>query len=212
MSKSAGTPFIVSAPSGTGKTSLVRALLGALSDLELSTSHTTRAPRPGEVDGTHYHFVDQSAFEALVAADDMLEYANVYGNLYGTSRAFVNQRLAFGADIILEIDWQGARIARERLAGSVCIMIAPPSLEALSSRLMARGQDSEAVVARRLAAASEELAHFTEFDYLIVNNHFETALDELRTIVKAQRLSMARQQQHHTDLLTSLTRGLIPHK
>lgn len=205
MSSGTGTAFIVSAPSGAGKTSLVRALLDAVPELELSTSHTTRAPRPREVDGVHYHFVQRDAFETMIEADDMLEHANVFGNLYGTSRAFVNERLQAGADVILEIDWQGARIARTRLPGSVSIMIAPPSLDALRARLIARGQDSEAVVATRLAAASEELRHFAEFDYLIVNDQFDVALGELRTIVAAQRLRVSRQRQRHAALLASLT-------
>jgi guanylate kinase len=207
MRTSAGTAFIVTGPSGTGKTSLVRALLDGLPGLELSTSHTTRAPRPGEVDGVHYHFVDHTAFEGRIAADDMLEYANVFGNLYGTSRAFVNERLQAGADVILEIDWQGARIGRDRLPGAISIMIAPPSLKALNNRLMSRGQDTEAIVATRLAAASEELSHFSEFDYLIVNDDFETALGELRTILAAQKLRVARQAQRFAELLQSLTNG-----
>ena len=207
MRTSAGTAFIVTGPSGTGKTSLVRALLDGLPALELSTSHTTRAPRPGEVDGIHYHFVDHAAFEGLIAADDMLEYANVFGNLYGTSRAFVNERLQAGADVILEIDWQGARIGRDRLPGAISIMIAPPSLKALNNRLISRGQDTEAIVATRLAAASEELSHFSEFDYLIVNDDFETALGELRTILAAQKLRVARQAQRFAELLQSLTNG-----
>ena len=207
MRTSAGTAFIVTGPSGTGKTSLVRALLDGLPGLELSTSHTTRAPRPGEVDGVHYHFVDHTAFEGRIAADDMLEYANVFGNLYGTSRAFVNERLQAGADVILEIDWQGARIGRDRLPEAISIMIAPPSLKALNNRLISRGQDTEAIVATRLAAASEELSHFSEFDYLIVNDDFETALGELRTIVAAQKLRVARQAQRFAELLQSLTNG-----
>ena len=210
MSGVVGTAFSISAPSGAGKTSLVRALLEAESGLELSTSHTTRQPRPGEVDGVHYHFVERDAFKALIKVDDMLEYANVFGNLYGTSRAFVTERLQAGADVILEIDWQGAQIARDRLDGAVSIMIAPPSLDALRARLVARAQDSDEVVATRLAAASTELSHFAEFDYLVINDDFETARNELRAIVAAQRLKVPRQQQRHAGLLASMIDGSIP--
>ena len=145
-----GTVIIISAPSGTGKTSLVQQLVQRLDRIEVSVSHTTRAPRAGEIDGTHYHFVDHAQFEALVEADDMLEYAKVFDNMYGTSGSFVAERLAAGLDVILEIDWQGAAIARQKLTRVVSIMILPPSQEALAERLRGRGKDAPEVIARRL--------------------------------------------------------------
>lgn len=201
---SAGQAVIVSAPSGAGKTSLVAALLETLPGLEVSVSHTTRAPREGEVHGRHYWFVDRAAFEAEIAAGNMLEHADVFGNLYGTSRRFVEGRLAAGADVLLEIDWQGARLARAQLPGCVSIMILPPSREALAERLRARGKDSEATIARRLAEARAEMSRVHEFDYVLINDDFANALAELRAIVVAERCRAARRLQRDAAVLREL--------
>jgi guanylate kinase len=200
-----GSLFVVSAPSGAGKTSLVRALLEADSGVQVSVSHTTRARRPGEEDGVHYHFVDRPSFERLVGEGAFLEHARVFDNHYGTSRADIEQRLARGRDVILEIDWQGARQVRERLPYAVSVFILPPSAEALEERLRGRGQDSDEIIARRLAEARAELSHYGEFDYLVVNDDFDTALAELRAIVAARRLRRTAQARRHAGLLAALT-------
>ena len=199
-----GIVVIISAPSGTGKTSLVQQLVQRVEQVEVSVSHTTRSARDGEIDGTHYHFVDRDHFDQLIAADDMLEHATVFGNLYGTSSSFVAERVASGNDVILEIDWQGAAIARRKLKRVVSIMILPPSQEALSQRLSARGKDSDEVIARRLDEATLEMSHHAEFDYLVVNDQFERALRELCAIVRAERLRGPRQQQQLGNLLDDL--------
>jgi len=170
-----GTLFIFSAPSGAGKTSLVKALLQAMDGIEVSVSHTTRPPRPGEVDGVDYHFVDVPTFEKMVAEGAFLEHARVFDNYYGTARSSVEARLQAGVDVILEIDWQGARLVREQFL--------PPSREALEVRLRGRGQDSDEVIARRMRDAVREMSHYAEFDYLVINDDFEVALGELRAIV-----------------------------
>lgn len=199
-----GNLFIVSAPSGAGKTSLVRALLEATPDLELSVSHTTRAPRPGEEDGVHYHFVDEQAFHALIDQSDFLEYARVFDHFYGTSRRFVESRLDHGKDVLLEIDWQGALQVRSKVPGSAGIFILPPSREALESRLRDRGQDSEEVIARRMEAAVSEISHYGEFDYLVINDAFDRAVADLQTIINAHRLRQPRQADRHHRLLADL--------
>ena len=198
---SAGRLFVVVAPSGAGKTSLVSALLGEEPRIRLSVSFTTRAPRPGEADGRDYHFVSRERFEAMVAAGDFLEHANVYGNLYGTARSAVAAQLAAGDDVMLEIDWQGARQVRALFPGLVGIFILPPSVDALRARLTARGKDSPEVIARRLAAAREDISHVLEFEYIIVNDRFDAALADLRSVVRAARLARDRWQADNPGFL-----------
>ena len=200
-----GHLFVISAASGAGKTSLVRAMLAQDPQLKLSVSHTTRAPRPGEEDGIHYHFVPESAFLELLANNGFLESAHVHGARYGTSQAEVDQSLAAGRDVILEIDWQGAEQIRQLYPQATSIFILPPSLEALAHRLNNRGQDSDEVIRRRLAAAREEMRHVHEFDYVTINDIFDVALQDLMAIVRAQRLQLARQVACHTSLIQSLT-------
>ncbi|MFQ5489040.1 MAG: guanylate kinase, partial [Gammaproteobacteria bacterium] len=199
-----GTLFIVSAPSGAGKTSLVRALLESVPGVTVSVSYTTRAMRPGETDGVDYHFVDRERFRAMIAADEFLEYAEVFGNFYGTARRTVDQALARGEDVLLEIDWQGARQVRERSAECTGIFILPPSRLVLEQRLRARGQDDEAVIAQRMSEAVNEMSHYEEYDYLVVNDDFQLALADLQTLVRARRLRTAAQAQRHRDLLRAL--------
>lgn len=199
-----GTLFIVSAPSGAGKTSLVAALLERQPALNISISHTTRSQRPGEVDGVNYHFTARDTFLQLVADGRFLEHAEVFGNFYGTSRDWVEAQLAAGRDVILEIDWQGALQVRRLLPQSVAIFILPPSLEALEARLTGRGSDQSDVIKQRLAGAHAEISHYVEFDYLVVNEVFEQALDELACITCAERLKGRRQQQRLAPLLTRL--------
>jgi guanylate kinase len=199
-----GILFIVSAPSGAGKTSLLAELVPADERLVASVSHATRPIRPGEQDGVHYHFVSVEAFEALVEAGGFLEHARVFENYYGTSEQAVRDPLARGLDVVLEIDWQGARQVRRRFPDAVSIFVAPPSLAALEQRLAGRGQDDAEVVARRMAAARSELSHYPEYDYLVINDDFDTALDDLRSIVRAERLREPRQGAAHTGVLASM--------
>jgi len=189
-----GVLFVVSAPSGAGKTSLLRALIPTDARLRLSVSHTTRGARPGEQDGTHYHFVDRPRFEAMVAAGEFLEHARVFDNLYGTAERSVRDVLGANFDVVLEIDWQGARQVRARFPEAVSVFIVPPSVEALRQRLSGRGQDSAEIIDRRMRDARSELSHFGEYDYLVVNDDFDEALADLRAIVGAERLRLARQQ------------------
>jgi guanylate kinase len=199
-----GSLFIVSAASGTGKTSLVEALVGAVPDLVISVSATTRAPRPGEVDGRHYRFLDPEAFAALEREGGLLESARVYDHHYGTRRDWVESRLAAGTDVLLEIDWQGARQVREKRPDAVGVFILPPSLEALEERLRGRGQDADEVIARRMARARDEMSHYGEFDYLVVNDDFDEALGALEAIVRAARQRRAQQAARHGNLLAAL--------
>jgi guanylate kinase len=200
-----GTLYVISAPSGAGKTSLVRALLDSTGEaLALSVSHTTRAPRPGEVDGRDYHFVDAETFRRMIDDGAFLEHARVFDNYYGTARLGIEAQLAQGRDVILEIDWQGARQVRRALPASVGIFILPPSREALRARLRARGQDDEAVIARRMRDAVNEMSHYREYDYLVINEVFRTAHDELAAIIRSRRLCLAAQQCRHAELLASL--------
>lgn len=189
-----GLLFIVAAPSGAGKSSLVNAVLAEDSTLRLSISYTTRAPRDGETDGREYHFVDRDRFLALRDADEFLESAEVHGNFYGTSRRQIAEGLAAGSDIVLEIDWQGARQVRALFADTVGIFILPPSMDELARRLRGRGKDSEATIARRLANARDEIAHVGEFDYVIINNDFDAARRDLAAVVRAARLTLPRQR------------------
>jgi guanylate kinase len=198
-----GTLFIVAAPSGAGKSSLVNALLEREPGMLLSISHTTRAPRPGEEDDRHYHFVNRGVFEQLVARDAFLEHAEVFGNLYGTAREMVEEKLRSGRDVLLEIDWQGARQVRAKLP-CVSIFILPPSREELARRLRTRAQDSEAAIARRSAEARKEISHHAEFDFLIVNDDFAAALADLRAIVTCQRLRCAAQRERYAALIDDL--------
>ena len=199
-----GNIFIVTAPSGAGKTSLVKALLEADSQVKLSVSYTTRAPRPGEVDGMHYHFVSLDDFMDRLNRGDFLESAEVYGNRYGTSQRWIEQQLAEGVDILLEIDWQGAAQVRRLMPDAIGIFILPPSPEALRQRLTGRGQDSEAVIAGRLAAAREDMSHVSEFDYVIINDDFAMAVAELQAVVRASRLMLAKQMARHGALIEKL--------
>lgn len=200
-----GSLFIVAAPSGAGKTSLVKALLASEPRIRLSVSHTTRPPRPGEVDGTHYHFVTREQFFALVDDGAFLEHAEVHGNCYATSRAAVQPLLDQGHDVLLEIDWQGARRVREQIDATVGVFILPPSREELERRLRLRAQDSEVVIQRRLANSREEIRHAREFDYVIVNDEFERALEDLRALVRGQRLRFAVQGEAVAALVERLT-------
>lgn len=188
-----GTLFVVSAPSGAGKTSLVRALLEIDAGLQLSVSYTTRESRPGEIDGEHYHFVDIGTFDAMVADGAFVEYARVFDNAYGTAESALRRVIGRGDDLLLEIDWQGARQVRERIPEAVSIFVMPPSLAALEERLRGRGQDSDVVIAGRMARARDELSHYSEYDYLIVNDRFDAALAQLQAIVIAERLRQPRQ-------------------
>ena len=189
-----GLLFVITAPSGAGKTSLIDALLKSDPDLRLSISYTTRPPRPGEQNGREYHFVDKATFEAMAAAGEFLESAEVHGNRYGTSRAVVRQLLAGGSDLILEIDWQGARQVRHSFPDCIGIFIVPPSLEELERRMRTRGQDSESVIGLRLANAREELTHSSEFEYAIINKDFDEARRDLQAIIRVERLRKARTQ------------------
>lgn len=199
-----GTLFVLSAPSGAGKTSLVKALLESTDNLCVSISHTTRAMRPGEENGVNYHFVSVDAFKAMLDESDFLEHAEVFGNFYGTSRSFVEQTLKTGKDVILEIDWQGAQQIRRIFPESINVFILPPSREALESRLRGRGQDPEQVIQTRLSKAKEEMSHFVEYDYLVINDQFDQALTQLRSVILATRLTILRQSKRHEHLLQTL--------
>lgn len=196
--------FIVSAPSGAGKTSLLAHCLAKNPQLNLSVSHTTRAPRKGEVDGENYHFVSKDEFEQMITAGQFLESATVFDHYYGTSQPEVEKQLNAGNDLVLEIDWQGAQQVRKKIKGNVSIFIVPPSLEVLKQRLSDRGQDDPQVIERRLAEAREEISHYPEFDYLIINDDFEQASRELDAIfLNAQILNKAKSAEV-TGLLSSL--------
>jgi len=195
-----GILFIISAPSGGGKTSLVQALLEAEAEVKLSVSYTTRPPRPGEANGRDYHFVSPPEFERMLEAGEFLESAVIYGNRYGTSQKWIERELAQGHDVLLEIDWQGAQQVRKLVRGVVGVFIMPPSLEVLEARLKSRGQDSPEVTARRLAAAREEMSHVAEFEYVIINEDFNRAARDLTSIIRAERLRFSRQLARHGNL------------
>ena len=200
-----GCLFVIAAPSGGGKTSLVNALLEREPGIRLSVSYTTRAPRPGEQEGVHYHFVDVPRFMALKDAGEFLEHAHVHGNWYATSAKWLTDQVHQGRDVLLEIDWQGAAQVRRLIPGAVLIFILPPSIESLRERLVKRGQDSDAVIARRLDAAREEMRHASEFDYVIMNQDFARAVDDLSAIVRASRLAASRQFVRHARVFSELT-------
>lgn len=208
--KTGGGLFIVSAPSGGGKTSLTRTALERLGDLglrtEISVSYTTRAPRPGEQDGVHYHFVDEARFLAMIDAGDFLEHANVFGRRYGTGRTRTLELLAQDCDVILDIDWQGGRQVRAQMPEAISIFILPPSLEELERRLRGRGQDDEATVSKRMAAAKAEMSHYAEYDYLIVNDDFERALGDLIAVFRTRRLGRQGQAARYRPLIDALLR------
>jgi guanylate kinase len=199
-----GCLFVLAAPSGGGKTSLVAALLERESGIRLSVSYTTRPARPGETDGVHYHFVDEARFLALKAQGEFLEQAFVHGNWYATSATWLSEEVVRGHDVLLEIDWQGAAQVRRLMPDAVHIFILPPSLASLKERLEKRGQDTPEVILRRLDAAREEMRHCTEFDYVIMNQDFARAVDDLSAIVRAARLTAPRQAARHAQLLQRL--------
>ena len=199
-----GTLFTVSAPSGAGKTSLVNALIEGTEDICVSVSHTTRPQRPGEQDGVNYHFVDQNTFKSMLGDNAFLEHAQVFSNFYGTSQQWVEDTLKSGKDVILEIDWQGAQQVRRLMPDTVGVFILPPSKEALENRLTGRGQDEQSVIDARMAEAVNEMIHYVEADYLIINDVFNAALDEFKNIVGVQALKLSRQQELHRELLSQL--------
>ena len=199
-----GTLFIVSAPSGGGKTSLVKALLAADPAVHLSISYSTRPPRPGEQDGREYHFITQGQFDAMRDRGEFLECAQVHGNWYGTSQRWIETETRAGNDILLEIDWQGAMQVRRLIPEAVGIFIIPPSLETLAERLSARATDTPAVIERRLRAARDEISHLSEFDYVIINKGFDTAARDLQCVVSCHRLRLAAQLQRHLALINRL--------
>jgi len=199
-----GTLFIISAPSGAGKTSLVKKLVADEPNLVVSVSHTTRKMRPGEQDGVDYHFVDQANFAAMIENGAFLEHARVFDNFYGTSQQHVENQLLEGNDVILEIDWQGARQVRKLIADCQSIFILPPSSSVLRQRLESRGQDDKAVIDRRMQDAVNEMSHYAEFDFIVVNDDFAEALQQLRCIIRATRLRQLRQERQLEHLLIEL--------
>ena len=200
-----GNLFVVAAPSGAGKSSLVAAMLEEDRLVRLSVSHTTRSPRPGEVNGVNYHFVDRDNFLRMAANGEFLESAEVYGNLYGTSQRWIDETLSGGHDVVLEIDWQGAQQLRKMFSGVVSIFILPPSLDILRARLEGRKQDSVETIRRRMDAAIDDISHVVEFDYVIINNNFTDAVKDLVGIVRTQRLRLTRQLAANETLLEKLT-------
>ncbi|MBH0026191.1 MULTISPECIES: guanylate kinase [unclassified Pseudoalteromonas] len=204
MAQTRGNLFILSAPSGAGKSSLINALLKKHADMKVSVSHTTRAPRPGEENGVHYHFVSTDEFKALIAKDDFFEWAQVFDNYYGTSKQAIESQLDAGIDVFLDIDWQGAQQVRKIMPSVQTIFILPPSKEELEQRLNNRGQDSAEIIASRMAKAQSETSHYNEYDFVIVNDDFEDALADIEMIVMAQRLTLKAQEDRHQVLLNSL--------
>ena len=208
MSVTSGNLFILAAPSGAGKSSLLRALLDKHQDnsyaMQVSVSHTTRAARPNEVDGEHYHFVTRQKFEQLIEDNAFFEWAEVFGNYYGTSRPVIERTLSQGVDVFLDIDWQGARQVKALLPNTLTIFIAPPSEKELLERLTGRQQDSAKVIADRMSKARDEISHYHEFDYIVINDDFETALADLSSIVVSQRLTQRLQSERHKTLFASM--------
>lgn len=201
-----GTLYIVSAPSGAGKTSLVKALIDIMAQVRVSVSHTTRMIRPGEVDGVNYHFTQRDSFIKMLEQGDFLEHAEVFGNMYGTSQTWVKDTLAQGYDLILEIDWQGAQQVRKLMPEAQSIFILPPTHKDLRQRLHNRGQDSADVIETRMQQAITEMSHYVEYDYIVINDDFGTALQDLLAIFRANQLRLDTQQKRHTQLLCDLLR------
>ena len=201
-----GNLYILSAPSGAGKSSLINALLADLPrhEVQLSISHTTRQPRPAEEDGVHYYFTGHTEFESLIEKGHFLEWAEVFGNYYGTSLPMIERSLEQGIDVFLDIDWQGARQIREKVPNVKTIFILPPSREELEQRLIGRGQDSAETISKRMAEAESEMSHYDEFDYVIINDDFNQALSELKAILTAERLKLAPQKIRHQALINQL--------
>lgn len=199
-----GTLYTVSAPSGAGKTSLVKALIDSLSDVQVSISHTTRAIRPGEEDGVNYHFVSQESFQQMLGQNAFLEHAEVFGNWYGTSQAWVEDTLAKGGDVILEIDWQGAQQVKRLMPDTIGVFILPPSQTALRQRLTGRGQDDDSIIDGRMAEAVSEMSHYVEADFIVINDDFDEALIDFTAILRGQRQKQAKQQRRHKTLLQEL--------
>ncbi|MDP3846935.1 MAG: guanylate kinase [Pseudomonas sp.] len=204
INTTSGTLYIVSAPSGAGKTSLIKALVDAQAQIRVSVSHTTRAMRPGEVEGVNYHFTERQAFIEMLERDEFLEHAEVFGNLYGTSQRWLEKTLKEGFDLILEIDWQGAQQVRRLMPQAKSIFILPPSQEALRQRLTNRGQDSDEIIDGRMREAVSEMSHYVEYDYLVINDDFTSALDDLKAVFRANQLQQGVQQQRFSDLLCQL--------
>lgn len=204
MNAKPGILFVIAAPSGTGKTTLVNELIDTFGDLTVSISHTTRPKRPNETDGVNYHFVTKADFEKMLAHGDFLEHAVVFDNLYGTSKSWVDTTLAKGQDVILEIDWQGHQQIKALFPDAVSIFILPPSFAALRERLIARNQDKPAIIEKRLADVRKTLSHVSEFDYIVVNDEFEFATHELASIIEAARLAGSRQLRRHAKLISEL--------
>jgi len=204
MIEARGSLFIISAPSGAGKTSLVRALVEKDGILDASVSHTTRSPRPGEKEGINYHFVKKSFFDKMINQGEFLESAQVFDHFYGTSKLWVQNQLEAGTDVVLEIDWQGAKQIKERMPLACAIFILPPSKNALQERLMSRGQDDPEVIQRRMDQAVNEMSHFESSDYLVLNRNFEEALNELEVIVKAQRLRTVNRSKNLGNILLEM--------
>ena len=204
MADARGSLFIISAPSGAGKTSLVKALVEKDGNLRASVSHTTRSPRPGEKEGSNYHFVKKSFFDKMVNQGEFLESAQVFDHFYGTSKLWVQSQLKAGTDVVLEIDWQGANQIKERMPLACAIFILPPSKNALRERLMNRGQDNPEVIQRRMDQAANEMSHFESSDYLVLNSNFEEALNELEVIVKAQRMRTINRSKSLENILSEM--------
>ncbi|MBN6714709.1 guanylate kinase [Pseudomonas capsici] len=209
MTHSTGTLYIVSAPSGAGKTSLVKALIddsekNSGQQIRVSVSHTTRAMRPGEVDGVNYHFVDRAEFQRMIEHGDFLEQAEVFGNLYGTSQSHLQQTLDEGHDLILEIDWQGAQQVRKQMPHARSIFILPPTQQALRQRLTNRGQDSDEIIDARMREAVSEMSHYKEYDSIVINDDFAHALEDLKAIFRANRLSLQHQEEKYSHLFNEL--------
>jgi guanylate kinase len=202
-----GNLFIVAAPSGAGKSTLIKEILSKSSQqqpMQLSVSHTTRAPRKGERNGVEYHFVDHATFKSMIGGGAFYEHAEVFGNYYGTSKAAISDKLQQGIDVFLDIDWQGARQVKLQNPSVISIFVLPPSVAALRVRLSGRGQDSEEVIAQRMAEAQTEMSHFNEFDFVIINDNLESAHNDFESIIKAQRLCSKNQLIRHTSLFSSL--------
>lgn len=202
--RASGNLYVVAAPSGTGKTTLVKALVNSLPDITVSISHTTRPKRPAEIQNIHYHFIDEAEFQRMIKNDEFLEYARVFNYFYGTSKQFVETTLASGLDVILEIDWQGCQQIQTLFPESISIFILPPSIEILHQRLRDRSQDRPNIIEQRIADVRKTLSHITEYDYIVMNDHFEKAVEELKVIVQAGRLLEKQQSRNFSHVLEAL--------